>query len=78
MELCGKLWGVDGGGCSGRASQEPMDVRGGWRPASAVAEMQACSGCAGDYEDPDRTAGEEFEAMLAGEDTDEGEIQFEE
>ena len=23
--------------------------------------MQACSACAGDYEDPDRTAGEEFE-----------------
>jgi hypothetical protein len=28
--------------------------------------MQACSACAGDYEDPDRTAGEEFEELLAG------------
>jgi hypothetical protein len=28
--------------------------------------MQACSACAGGYEDPDRTAGEEFEELLAG------------
>jgi hypothetical protein len=28
--------------------------------------MRACSACAGDYEDPDRTAGEEFEDLLAG------------
>ena len=26
--------------------------------------MRACSACAGDYEDPDRTAGEEFENLL--------------
>jgi hypothetical protein len=26
--------------------------------------VQACSACAGDYEDPDRTAGEEFEELL--------------
>jgi hypothetical protein len=31
-------------------------------------DMRACSACAGDYEDPDRTAGEEFEDLLAGED----------
>jgi hypothetical protein len=30
--------------------------------------MQACSACAGDYEDPDRTAGEEFEDLLTGDD----------
>jgi hypothetical protein len=30
--------------------------------------MQACSACAGDYEDPDRTAGEEFEDLLGGDD----------
>jgi len=30
--------------------------------------MQACSACAGDYEDPDSTAGEEFEDLLAGDD----------
>jgi hypothetical protein len=29
---------------------------------------QACSACAGDYEDPDRTAGEEFEDLLGGDD----------
>jgi len=28
--------------------------------------VRACSACAGDYEDPDRTAGEEFEDLLAG------------
>jgi hypothetical protein len=27
--------------------------------------MQACSACAGDYEDPDRAAGGEFEDLLA-------------
>ena len=26
--------------------------------------MRACSACAGDYEDPDWTAGEEFEELL--------------
>jgi len=30
--------------------------------------MQACSACAGDYEDPDRTAGEEIEDLLDGDD----------
>lgn len=30
--------------------------------------MQACSACAGDYEDPDRTAGKEFGDLLAGDD----------
>jgi hypothetical protein len=30
--------------------------------------IQACSACAGDYEDPDRSAGEEFEDLLAGDD----------
>lgn len=29
-------------------------------------DMQACSACAGDYEDPDRTVGEEFEDLLGG------------
>jgi hypothetical protein len=29
-------------------------------------DMRACSACAGDYEDPDRTAGEEFDDLLAG------------
>lgn len=48
--------------------------------------MQACSACAGDYEDPDRTAGEEFEDLLAAigeyewqggeEEVDEGDTEF--
>jgi hypothetical protein len=36
--------------------------------ARSSISMQACSACAGDYEDPDRTAGEEFEDLLAGDD----------
>jgi len=35
------------------------------RMASSIS-MRACSACAGDYEDPDRTAGEEFEELLTG------------
>jgi hypothetical protein len=34
--------------------------------AFSSVSMQARSACAGDYEDPDRTAGEEFEDLLAG------------
>jgi hypothetical protein len=33
--------------------------------------MRACSACAGDYEEPDRTAGEEFEDLQAGDDENE-------
>lgn len=79
MGICGKLRGVNATGLAGLAlGQEQMDVRAGSRPGSSNVEIQACSACAGDYEDPDRTAGEEFEAMLAGEDTDEEEIEIEE
>jgi hypothetical protein len=33
--------------------------------APSSISIQACSACAGDYEDPDRTAGDEFEDLLA-------------
>lgn len=36
--------------------------------AGSSISMWACSACAGDYEDPDRTAGEEFEDFLGGDD----------
>jgi len=39
--------------------------------------MRACSACAGDYEDPDRTAGEEFDEMLAGDEAERGEDEAE-
>lgn len=29
-----------------------------------IEALCVCSGCAGDYEDPERTAGEEFEELL--------------
>lgn len=31
---------------------------------SGVCGLRACSACRGDYEDPDRTAGEAFEELL--------------
>jgi len=34
--------------------------------AHSSTDMQACSACAGNYEDPDRTAGEEFQDLVAG------------
>ena len=54
----------------------PVGIEGGWLAGAASAcgpgwddgcglGAEACSGCAGDYEDPDRTAGEEFAEMLA-------------
>lgn len=62
MEKRGKLLGADGGEfqrvTSVRAAQM---VR-----ARCSIKVRACSACAGDYEDPDRAAGEEFEEMLAG------------
>jgi len=40
-------------------------------------KMHACSAYAGDYEDPDRTAGEEFDEMLAGDEAERGEDEAE-
>ena len=62
MEKCGNLFCADGGGFE-RATRvgaaEMVRVK-------DSTTLRACSACAGDYEDPDRTAGEEFEEMLAG------------
>lgn len=35
---------------------------------SSSISIQACSACAGNYEDPDRTAGEEFADLLSTDD----------
>ena len=62
MEKCGKLFCVGGDAFEGvRRLHAAEMVRG-----RGSIELRACSACAGDYEDPDRTAGEEFEEMLAG------------
>ena len=53
MEKCGKLWR------SKHETAERLGMKGAvhWiRGAGGMAEMRACSACAGDYEDPDRTA----------------------
>ena len=53
MDKCGKVrqqWGWNG------ASQKWPDRIPANRLRPLVAMMRACSACAGDYEDPDRTA----------------------
>jgi len=53
VENCGNLWRSDRGTAEGLAVQgEVYPIVG----AGGEIEMRACSACAGDYEDPDRTA----------------------
>jgi len=42
--------------CAGNGAGVQAGVQAGEQASARVAEMRACSGCAGDYEDPDRTA----------------------
>ena len=53
MEKCGKVWRQERAGTAGH--QARMGVT-SIADAGAAREMRACSACAGDYEDPDRTA----------------------
>ncbi len=53
MEKCGKVWRPDPAAAAGHEARDAVysiSDNGGAR------EMRACSACAGDYEDPDRTA----------------------
>ena len=53
MEKCGKVWR------QARVTAAQYATRGGvytTNGAPWTGEMRACSACAGDYEDPDRTA----------------------
>ncbi len=53
MEKCEKLWRRNGQAVRRNVVLcEVYSING----AGATSEMRACSGCAGDYEDPDRTA----------------------
>lgn len=53
MEKCGKRDGRNGG-----FAPEPRNARADGRGNEReAAPLRACSACAGDYEDPDRTAG---------------------
>jgi hypothetical protein len=61
VEICEKLCAKYVVSCAGRAMRRSLILR-----ARSSISMQACSACAGDYED--RTAGEEFEDLLAGDD----------
>jgi len=61
---CGKAWKsfcAAGGEFQGAARVRAAEMM---RAKDSI-KLRACSACAGDYEDPDRTAGEEFEEMLA-------------
>ena len=49
---CGKLWGFDGGTADGHKPSGAVYAK---NSAGEAKEMRACSACAGDYEDPDRT-----------------------
>jgi hypothetical protein len=52
VEKCGKLWRSDHGNAAG---QEVLDEIYAIAGARGAIEMRACSACAGNYEDPDRT-----------------------
>ncbi len=53
MEKCGKLWREQRQAADGNEVQGAVYLING---ADATIVMGACSACAGDYEDPDRTA----------------------
>ena len=53
MEKCGKVCGPDHRTADGREGQGQIYSI---DRAYGAAEMRACSACAGNYEDPDRTA----------------------
>ncbi len=53
MEKCGKRAGRN----EGTALEPPRREAVCLENAPALAPLRACSACAGDYEDPDRTAG---------------------
>jgi hypothetical protein len=53
VEKCGKLWRSEHETADRRETQGGVYQIAG---AGGAIEMRACSACAGDYEDPDRTA----------------------
>jgi hypothetical protein len=54
VEKCAKLWRQVPGSAARRQALSEIDAAGG--ETNTKTEMRACSACAGDYEDPDRTA----------------------
>jgi len=53
VEKCGKVWRHEHGSAAERLARDPV-----YSICAAIRanEMRACSACAGDYEDPERTA----------------------
>ena len=62
MEKCGKTWRQRKGAAAGPHGQDGAPSNG---ECGAGLMMRACSACAGDYEDPDRTAWAPVEAAEA-------------
>jgi len=52
--MCGKLWRQKFATAARRQPPDVLELVGG--ETSSKTGMRACSACAGDYEDPDRTA----------------------
>jgi hypothetical protein len=53
VEKCGKVWRQAQATAAQHTARRGVYARNG---AGGAGEMRACSACAGDYEDPDRTA----------------------
>jgi hypothetical protein len=54
VEKCGKVWRLDHATAARHEAQDGVCFAAG---SGGVIGLRACSACAGDYEDPDRTAG---------------------
>lgn len=70
MEKCGNLFCAGGEGFQRRTSAGATKIV----RANGSIRLTACSACAGDYEDPDGTAGEEFEELLAGDEAEDADV----
>jgi hypothetical protein len=68
MALWKSVENFSGLGVARMAGREPLSCESFGEPGASQAPLRACSACAGDYEDPDRTAwtpDEEQEDLLA-------------
>ena len=64
MEKCGKHFCANGNEIQRATSKCTTEIM----RANDSTKLRVCSACAGDYEDPDRTVGDECEELLDEED----------
>lgn len=67
VEICAKRLGADEGRCG--APEAGSERRAAASLPRSLQTMRACSACAGDYEDPDRTVWSPEESGEAGEES---------